>query len=78
MPTSPSENQPEFNRELEVESILACARQRRDSGAITYGENSFLGRSALTDAEEELLDLVNYAIFGIIKIRLLKESHPTL
>lgn len=58
--------------------ILQAALHRREAGAVTYGETSFENKSMLQDAEEELLDLINYSLFAIIKLRRLKASYPTL
>lgn len=56
----------------EFESILEQVKGRRTLGAVKYGEDSFLRKDNLVEAEEELMDLINYALFEIVKLRRLR------
>lgn len=52
----------------------ADAYKRKVAGGKKYGEESYLIKDNLKEAEEELLDLINYATFEIIKLKKLKEK----
>jgi hypothetical protein len=56
-----------------VVDIYNEAYKRKVAGAKTYGEESYLTKDNLKEAEEELLDLINYASFEIVKLRRLRE-----
>ena len=57
-----------------VLNVYSEAYKRKVAGAKTYGEESYLTKDNLKEAEEELLDLINYASFEIIKLRKLREK----
>jgi hypothetical protein len=49
------------------------AFERHETGAIKYGSFKFLGADTLQEALEEILDLINYARYTYVKVRLLQE-----
>ena len=49
------------------------ALERHDKGAEQYGPLKFLGADTLQEALEEVLDLINYARYTAVKIKLLQE-----
>lgn len=57
-----------------VLNIYQEAYKRKVAGGKKYGEESYLIKDNLKEAEEELLDLINYATFEIIKLKKLREK----
>lgn len=62
------------DREDACNKILTEVANRRAMGARKYGENDFFNCDNLDSLEEELLDVVNYALFEIIKLRQIKAA----
>lgn len=60
------------------EDILKMAYDRRVMGAKQYGDLSFMEQDNLIEAEYEMVDLINYALFEIVKLRSLREKLKTL
>lgn len=56
------------------EDILRMAKERRIMGAKQYGDLTFMNQDNLIEAECEMVDLVNYALFEIVKLRALREK----
>lgn len=48
------------------------AYMRHMDGAVKYGPLKFLGADTLQEAYEELLDLINYARYTAVKVKLLQ------
>lgn len=58
-----------------LEDIDRLCWERLDKGEQKYGTwLAFKNRDSYLDMEEELLDLINYAKFQIIKVRLAKQK----
>src|SRR3954453_3796768 len=49
------------------------ADERQGGGAEKYGAFAFLAKDTLQEALEEVLDLINYARYTAVKIKLLQE-----
>ena len=60
-------------REQVCQEILNKAAVRRHKGDKEYGIDNFFDVDNMEYLEEELLDVINYAIFEIIKIRQIKK-----
>lgn len=58
--------------EAATRDILRLAENRRMSW--DGNKYAFLDKDNLKEAEEELLDLINYSIFAIIRLRMLREK----
>lgn len=56
------------------EDVLRMAKERRIMGAKQYGDLTFMNQDNLIEAEYEVVDLVNYALFEIVKLRALREK----
>tara|TARA_R100001082_G_scaffold15827_1_gene8049 strand:- start:252 stop:449 length:198 start_codon:yes stop_codon:yes gene_type:complete len=57
-----------------MDDIFEQCKKRQQEGLVQYGEfdSELDDRCMYTEMEEELLDVINYAYFEILKIRQLK------
>jgi hypothetical protein len=55
------------------EEVNSETIERDVEGATKYGPLKFLGADTLQEALEEVLDLINYARYTAVKIKLLQE-----
>lgn len=64
--------------DAQCSELLGLARERRELGALKYGEGTWEAKSMAQEAEFELLDLINYSLFALIKLRKIRNRFPTL
>lgn len=60
--------------EEEILLILQECKERRDRGREKYGEGDFRNKNMSDEIREEFLDIINYAIFQLIKLKELDEK----
>lgn len=60
--------------EFLIAEIDEACNKRLKAGEKEYGRLTFFTHDCLIEAEEELLDLINYAKFQIIKLRTLRQK----
>ena len=72
------EGEREHHGESIIESFIELLehelRERREIGREKYGYFAFSKKDVLRELEEELMDIVNYSLFAIVKIRAMKQS----
>ena len=54
--------------EEQVKYFLELARSRREKGKETYGDNAYKNKDMYKEMQEELLDIINYALFQLMKL----------
>jgi len=64
--------------ELKIQEVLTECTLRRNRGAVEYGEDSFYQKDNLTELQEELYDVINYALFTILQVEKIKEKAKKL
>ena len=62
----------------EIEHALAVCQARRDIGREKYGDNNYIEKNMYQELREELYDIINYALFEIIKINSLEDKKEKL
>lgn len=57
--------------ELNIEAVIKEALNRYDTGRLKYGDLDLSrdSRDFLIEAEQELLDCINYCVFQILRLR---------
>jgi hypothetical protein len=60
--------------EKEIEKIFKICQERREKGRKKYGDDSFKDKNMYQEMKEELYDVINYAMFEIIKISELEQK----
>jgi len=60
--------------EKEIRKIFKTCQERREQGRKKYGNDSFKDKNMYQEIREELYDVINYALFEIIKISELEQK----
>lgn len=63
-----------MNYNRSIERTLARCAKRRAKGATEYGDLDFLTKDNLQELKEELYDVINYALFTIVKVETIQEK----
>lgn len=60
-------------QEANIKFEQAC-QDRHNMGAEKYGEDTYLDKDTLAMAQDELIDLANYARYSFIKLELMRQG----
>jgi hypothetical protein len=58
----------------EINTILDICQQRRDMGRGKYGDDDYKNKDMHEEMKQELYDIINYAIFQVLKINDLQKK----